>query len=722
MIHQQRRFGTFEGVFTPTLLSIVGIVLFLRLGWVVGSVGLKSALLIIVLANLLTLFTGLSIASIVTNISVGPGGAYAIIAKSLGLSVGGAIGIPLYLSQAVSVAFYITGFAECWRLLFPASHLFAVSIAVWAVLLAISYLSTRLAFSVQYVIMGIIGLSLASALMGGGSFTLRPFAGHAVGGVSFWTAFAVFFPAVTGILAGASMSGELRQPARSIPIGTLAAIGTGLVIYVLMAYWFAASASAERLAADTAAMITMARWQWVIIAGIMGAALSSALSMFVAAPRTLAAMGTHEVVPLSAFFTGLSRRGEPVAAVVLTAAVSLATLLLGTLDKIALLLTMFFLITYCMLNFTVFIEQGIGIISFRPSFRIPSFFSLLGGVGCLAAIAFINPVFGAAAVVVISALYVLLLRREVGREWPDIRQGLFNYIAERSLKVAARLPYHPKVWKPNLAVPVKRPKEWVGVVDILRWIAAPAGRVTFFTVVDSAARDEKLVTGKGTDRVGTTARKAEADLAALAGPLREDGLLVSTMAVRSSGFVEGGSVVLQTLRASFLPPNTVFVKLGSTPDTDDTVCSFAERINPRELGLVIFKSHPREGFGKKEVVNLWVRMQSPNVDLAVLIALQLSRAWNGRIRLLHVIEHEENRQKVEAFLDKLKGRMRLPRQTELLVVKGAFLEVVGSVPPAGLNLFGLPDGFEMAWLRMVAEKAGTSVLFLKDSRYESAIA
>ena len=126
-----RRFSTFEGVFTPTVLSILGVIMYLRLGWVIGTVGLWGALGIIVGANLITIATSLSMSSIVTNIRIGPGGAFSIILKSLGIEAGGAIGIPLYLSQAVSVAFYIAGFSECWITIFPAHSAILVSLTVW---------------------------------------------------------------------------------------------------------------------------------------------------------------------------------------------------------------------------------------------------------------------------------------------------------------------------------------------------------------------------------------------------------------------------------------------------------------------------------------------------------------------------------------------------------------------------------------------------------------
>ncbi|MBZ0166218.1 MAG: Na-K-Cl cotransporter, partial [Candidatus Omnitrophica bacterium] len=226
-----RRFSTFEGVFTPCLLSILGVIMYLRLGWVVGQVGLFWTITIIILANLITLATALCMSSMVTNIRIGPGGAYSIITKSLGVEAGGAIGIPLYMSQAISVAFYISGFTEAWHYLYPDHNGMWVSLIVWGVVLLITYYSTKLAFRIQYVIMAVIFASVWAMFFSGNTYVVPDISG-AVERAGFWQVFAVFFPAVTGIMAGASMSGELKEPAKAIPQGTLAAIFVSLVVYI----------------------------------------------------------------------------------------------------------------------------------------------------------------------------------------------------------------------------------------------------------------------------------------------------------------------------------------------------------------------------------------------------------------------------------------------------------------------------------------------------------
>jgi len=229
----KRLFGTFGGVFIPTLLTILGVIMYLREGWVVGNAGLLGAWLIILLSFAITGFTGLSLSSVTTNIRIGAGGAFNIISQSLGLEVGGSVGVPLYISQALAVSMYIFGFRAGWQWLFPEHPPLAVDLITFAVIFGIAIVSAGLAFRIQYLIMGIIGISLVSivtaAFQGSMQYPVHWLGvlpgTHSAGisGVGFWAIFAVFFPASTGIMAGANMSGELRNPRRSIPIGTLSA-------------------------------------------------------------------------------------------------------------------------------------------------------------------------------------------------------------------------------------------------------------------------------------------------------------------------------------------------------------------------------------------------------------------------------------------------------------------------------------------------------------------
>lgn len=301
----QRGFGTFGGVFVPTLLTILGVIMYLRLGWVVGSVGLLSGWLIILIAFAITGFTGLSLSSITTNIRVGAGGAFSMISQSLGLEVGGSIGIPLFFSQALAVTMYVFGFREGWLYIFPDHPALLVDLAVFALVFLIASVSAGLAFRVQYVILAMIGFSLASVLVAAflGSMTesitwANPLAGaNRAGSAHFWTVFAVSFPAATGIMAGANMSGDLEAPRRSIPLGTLGAIGLSLLVYLLLAYWLARSATVDELIDQFTGMVDKAAWGPAVLLGLLGATFSSALTSIVGAPRILQALGTHKILP-----------------------------------------------------------------------------------------------------------------------------------------------------------------------------------------------------------------------------------------------------------------------------------------------------------------------------------------------------------------------------------------------------------------------------------------
>ena len=152
---EDNQFGTFAGVFVPTILTILGAIMYLRLGWVTGNAGLLGALLIVFLAHLITLTTGLSVSSVATNTRVGAGGAFAIISQSLGIEIGGSVGVPLFLAQAVSVALYILAFAEAVISLIPPDSgvtMWMISLVAFVVVFAIAYISARFASRIQLLI------------------------------------------------------------------------------------------------------------------------------------------------------------------------------------------------------------------------------------------------------------------------------------------------------------------------------------------------------------------------------------------------------------------------------------------------------------------------------------------------------------------------------------------------------------------------------------------
>ena len=700
-----RRFSTFEGVFTPCLLSILGVIMYLRLGWVVGQVGLGWTVVIILLANLITLGTALCMSSMVTNIRIGGGGAYSIITKSLGVEAGGAIGIPLYMSQAISVAFYISGFTEAWHYIFPAHSGLLVSLAVWAFILIITYVSTKLAFRIQYVIMAVILASLASMFFNAGGYEAPGFIAETPR-VGFWAVFAVFFPAVTGIMAGASMSGELKEPAKAIPRGTLTAILVSFIIYIALAVCFAARVPAEALRSDPYVAIGLGAWPMLVLAGIMGATLSSAMSTAVGAPRVLLALSRHRMLPFSEQISQVKQGREPTRAILVTFGIALATLLLGSLNQIAELLTMFFLITYGMINLTVYIEQSIGIVSFRPSFKIPRSVSLLGSVGCLLVMFVVDARFSVLALVTIGVIYYVLLKRHSQVYSPDVRSGALVYLAEKFAQAANKLPYYPKIWKPNILMVLYHQEQFERALPLVRSIVFPEGRLSIINVIDE--QDNKEV----------SRQQISQELA----PLRQEGIFTEAAIVQTGSPKQASFAALQTVRGFFFPPNT-FMQILDEPSTNDVYTyAVVEKASQEGMGIILLGINRKLGFQQKSMINLWVRRESPNINLAVLVTLQLEKNWGASVRLIQVVQNPDDVSGARTYLEKIKKLMRLSSDVMVEVLVGDFQSVMKDCPAADLNIFGMQSQLNLAAVQDIHRSIQSSVLFIKDSQNESALA
>ncbi|MCA9989043.1 MAG: hypothetical protein KDE59_32280, partial [Anaerolineales bacterium] len=411
------RFGTFTGVFTPNVLTILGIILFLRIGWVVGQAGLVNALSIVLLANAISLLTGFSVSAVATSMDVKAGGNYFLISRSLGLEIGGAIGIPLFLSQAISVAFYIIGLVEALRLI-PFVDQFdprLVATICCLIFIVIAYVGADFALRIQYFILAALVLALISFFAGGwDSFIPVTTAPAYDEGLNYWAVFAVFFPAVTGIEVGTSLSGDLKDPSRSIPRGTLASILVTATVYLAVVIWFATHLPPTTLRENFQAMSEVALWPALIGIGVAAATFSSALGSVLAAPRTVEAIANDGVLPRWVA-ARLGSPTEPRMGVLITGLIALVVIWSGDLNFVATIISMFFLNTYGMINLAAGIERLVGNPSYRPSFRIPWYLSILGALGCYGAMFLISPGATIIAIVISYGFFFFLERRQIQR-------------------------------------------------------------------------------------------------------------------------------------------------------------------------------------------------------------------------------------------------------------------------------------------------------------------
>ena len=716
MTNIQKQLGTFSGVFTPSILTIIGVILFLRLGWVVGNVGFLGALVIILLAHVATITTGLAMSSMATNQKTGAGGFYSMLSRSLGLEIGGAIGIPLYLSQALGVALYIVGFTEVFTNLLPGYNPYIVSTVVLLVLFGLSYVGVHAALKVQYIIMAVIAISLGSFYMSKGDVAVNNFILGNTTDVPFWTVFAIFFPAVTGISAGASMSGDLKDPRKSLPVGILSAIGIGLVIYISVAYWFARQATVDELISNTFIMKDLSVWGPAIVAGVIGATLSSALGSILAAPRILMALGEDRVLPYSKTWAQRSKNGEPRYALILTVIIVEASILLGDLDTIAPLLTMFFLITYGMINIAVFIEKSIGITSFRPSFNVPLPIPFIGGLWCFIVMFLINPIFAAIAIVIIAVVYIIQIKRELLAPWGDVRGAMFNAIAEWAAKTASKMPYTAKAWKPNLLIPVEKPKTWTSIMGLIKDIVFPKGSLRLFSI--KYIDQEYFEDGIDIHTEDKSKLELERELNELANSIRQEGIFTSASVVEASNFMEGINLIIQVMKGMYFPPNIIFLTMSSDPAKASKLEQMIKISAKEKLGIIVLGLHPKTGFGRRSTVNLWLRDKSPNQNLATLMAVELQQQW-GNVRLIRATQNECNIEQEKQDLQRIIEEGRMPARTELVILCGSFKEVAKQAPLADINIFGMSEQMDHRAMRNVVEMMETSCLFAMDSGHES---
>jgi amino acid transporter len=717
--HQIKTFGTFGGVFTPTLLTILGVIMYLRLGWVVGNAGLLGAWLIIIISFLITLTTALSMASITTNIRIGAGGAYAIISQSLGLEVGGSLGIPRYISQGLAVTMYIFGFREGWLSIFPHHSAFAIDIIVFLVIYGIAYKSADLAIRTQYIIMAVIVASLIVIVIAAytGSMqnsTVDVLKWGEFPGSDFWLVFAVFFPAATGIMAGANMSGELKDPRKSIPIGTLWAIGVSFVIYMGLAYWIARSASVDELLGDYNIMINKSFFPPLVIAGVLGATFSSALASMVGSSRILFAMGVHGVLPAGNWLAKTDKTGQPRNAMLVTGTMVFATMLLRELNAVAPLVTLFFLITYAMLNIVIIIEQNLGLISFRPLFSVPRFVPWIGLVTSVIAMFIINPTLSLFSVAVVVVVYGILSQRKLITPFEDVRSGLFVSFAEWAAKHTSMITHRQeRAWKPNLLIPISDPRSVKGIFSFLRNVAFPKGSIKLLGIASEAESSEL------TQQIND-----------LAQAFQKRKVFSSWAVIRTGNFAEGVNLANQAYRGSFFKPNIVFLNLQDKESYEQDFLKIVHESTRLKLGLMVYCQHPKSGLGQRQEINVWIRNRSPhwqiswdigNLDLSILVAYKLKKNWDATIRLVTVVDDQEQEIQARHFMTELIDLARLPK-TEILVHVGVFNEFINNAPNADLNIFGLVPEPDFKFMEKMLDKTRTTCLFIKDSGMENILA
>nr|WJN00280.1 putative sodium-potassium-chloride cotransporter [Conger myriaster] len=546
------KFGWVKGVLVRCMLNIWGVMLFIRMSWIVGQAGIILTCVIILMATVVTTITGLSTSAIATNGFVRGGGAYYLISRSLGPEFGGSIGLIFAFANAVAVAMYVVGFAETvvellvnmdalmtdqindTRIIGTITIILLLGISVagmeWEAKAQIFLLVILITAIFNYFIGSFIPLKHkeSSGFFGYHSEIMMENLGPDFRGETFFSVFAIFFPAATGILAGANISGDLADPQLAIPRGTLLAIlitgivylgvafstgscivrdatGNNTVTYPLnctdaacrMGYDFSACKEGmvckEGLQNNFQVMSVVSGFGPLITAGIFSATLSSALASLVSAPKVFQALCKDNIYPgLGMFAKGYGKNNEPLRGYILTFCIGLAFILIAELNVIAPIISNFFLASYALINFSVFHASLANSPGWRPSFKYYNMWvSLAGAVLCCVVMFVINWWAALLTNVIVLALYIYVSYKKPDVNWGSSTQALtYHQALTHSLQLSA-VEDHVKNFRPQCLVLTGYPNSRPALLHLVHAFTKNVGLMICGHIRTTARRHNK---------------------------------------------------------------------------------------------------------------------------------------------------------------------------------------------------------------------------------------
>lgn len=709
------KFGTFLGVYTPSVLTILGLIMYLRFGWVVGNVGLPVTLLIVLLASSITFITALSASAVATNMNVGVGGEYFLISRSLGLELGGAIGIPLFLCRTLSITFYSFGLAESiltfWPDDLPDYTIQLIAAGIIVVITAVSGKSAELALKLQIPIMIAVGLSIVALIIGVLMNDIRTpewTPTYRTAPEGFWYVFAVFFPAVTGFTAGIGMSGDLQDPRKSIPKGTILAVVTGTLTYLTIPIFLSISGnvSLNDLAQPGIVWIHVAfLGAWLVYPGVWGAILSSAFGSVLGGPRVLQALASDGLAPR--FLARLSKTGQPTIATWISGSIALTAVALGGLNAVAQFVTILFLTLYVTVNLSAAIEKLAGDPSFRPTINVPWYVSLLGSLGAVSVMALINPLACVAAIFLELLLYLYLRRKVMQKRWGDARAGLWTALARLSLIQLKNHGTDPRNWRPHILLFSGDPAKRIGLVHLASWFNQNRGMVTTTQILTGDLKQETINIEhprQDMDRV-----------------LSEEDVLAFSQIHVVPEFESGVINIAQAHGIGALKSNTVMFGWPEKPDRLESLLRITRGLSRAGKSTIIARINEGLDPEKNNRIVVWWGGLEHNGDLMLLLAylLNMNTAWQkSTILVRSIADNEQDRQTKTDNLNALIPEARIQAETEIIVKSPdqTFAEVMHAhTEETDVVFLGLKDplpgteGEYARWLNEVAKGFPTTI-------------
>lgn len=644
MNESAQKLGT-APVFLTAISTILGAIMFLRFGYAVAHVGVLGVFLIIVLGHLVTIPTALAIAEIATNQKVEGGGEYYIISRSFGMTIGGAIGLALFLSQAVSVAFYVIAFAEAFRPLFAyletnhqivVSDMRVVSLpAVLALCAIVLVKGADMGMKVLYVVVFVLFLSLVFFFFGSPISAPPQDMSFLTASIDnpdpFFYVFAICFPAFTGMTAGVGLSGDLKNTRRSIPLGTLAATITGMVVYLAIAYFMGYCATPEELNSDPLVMAKIAIWGPIIPIGLACATFSSAVGSILVAPRTLQAIGADDLFPgkdAGAWLAqGKGKSNEPFNATLVVSLIAVVFVAMGDVNSVAEIISMFFMVAYGSICLISFLEHFAADPSYRPTFNSRWYISLFGAIMCFFMMVQMNALYTVLSLTIMTLVYLAISYTNPDKSGlAAIFQGvIFQFSRQMQIFMQkSRTSQADRNWRPSVVCITASTFSRTSALDLLRWMSHRHGFGTYIHYIRGYLSKE-------------TKQVADEVMARLLRLIRVGRGRVFVDTIVSPSETSAISQVIQLPGVSGHENNGLLMEFSKRDPVDLAgIISHVPLVAANQFDFFILASSDRN-FGYRDEIHLWITPQDEdNANLMILLAyiLQGDPDWrHGTVKI-----------------------------------------------------------------------------------------
>ncbi|MEC7838515.1 MAG: hypothetical protein VX777_00595 [Chlamydiota bacterium] len=655
---KQNKIGTFFGVIVPNITMMLGVILFLRLGILVGHAGLFTMTSVIFLSLGFMTITSLSIASMATNIRMGGGGVYYLITRSLGIEIGGAVGFALYFSQLISIALTTTGFAYTICEMFPNLSIVAVEIGTILTLSLLSSASSKGALRLQFIILLILFSGVLSVYAGSIN-NVTPLENTTPlfqnGTISFWETFAFFFPAMTGIEAGMAMSGILRTPGRSLFIGNITGLLVVAFIYLSLSIFAYYQIPDAYLSADPFIFVQFSWSPLLVNLGILTATLSSALGSFLGAPRMLESMAKDGLAP-SYFGRTYGVFQEPRWALAFTSVTVAAIALSTNIDQIIPILTMICLITYGLLNFVAGLAELMNTVSWRPIVRTPWWLSLSGSLLAVTMMLFINVTWTFISLGLFLLLYIFFQGRNITAGFQDIRQSLVFFFSRSALYHLGSPAEHALVWHPQLLVAATSLTYHNKMAHLAHSLTKRSGILTFAAFVPDSWQDPVQL---------------ESSKATLDSHLEKENISALVEVQPAANSNSGINNMIRTYGIGPIQPNTIMIPIEEAIEDFTGLMETIETCRLMRKNLILFKDSDNvsEDYfttpGQEEKrLDLWWNGDDRNsfdLSISLMTTLHDGNVWgDSSVKLNSVVSSKSARGVMQKFFKDFIKQSRLP--------------------------------------------------------------